>query len=154
MAKFRLSVNRGLLGDYGGQVLIWLATSAVFPAAVFYGYVAGGDTAHQQIGRGQLLLVAAALTAPIVGSLISIPGTRTFGRSLLFFAAFVHISVTIFYFASVADGTRSAHSIVSNSLWLYLYAVIIGVCSVLITARAIDRDAERRIREAHRKSPL
>lgn len=78
MAK--LSVDRGLLGDYGGQVLSWLATTLCSRLRSSTATWRGGDTAHQQIGRGQLLLVAAALTAPIVGSLISIHGKRTFGR--------------------------------------------------------------------------
>jgi hypothetical protein len=135
-----------VIGDYGGQILIWLATSAVFPAAVFYGYFLAGDSKENQIGKGQLLLVAAALTAPIVGALISLPGKRTFGKSLLFAMAFGHVATTVFYFAAAADGTRDATQIAVNSMWLYLFAVVIGVCSVVISGRAIEKYARERVK--------
>lgn len=135
---------------HSSQLIVWCATSAVFPTVVFFGYVMAGDTLASQIGRGQLLLVAAALTAPIVGLVITLPGQRTVGRSLLFFAAFIHVTVTVFYFAPIADGTRDANRVVVNSIWLYLYAVVVGAASVLVAARATDSEVTRRIGEALR----
>lgn len=135
-------------GQHWSQLIVWVATTAVFPVVVFFGYVLAGDSLDSQVGRGQLLLVASTLTAPVVGALITLPGERTVGRSLLFLAAFVHVTITIFYFAPIADGTRDAPDVPSNSIWLYVGAVVLGACSVLVGARAAQRDAEQQVIDA------
>lgn len=140
-----LKFSAATVGDYGGQVLVWLATSGVFPVAVFYGFVLGGSTKEEQLGAGQLLLVASTLTAPIIGALISMPGRRTVGRSLLFFLAFVHVSVTVFYFAGALAEDADPGSIADNSIWLYVFALSIGISAVIIGARAFEDETQRRI---------
>ncbi|OHU57039.1 hypothetical protein BKG82_12650 [Mycobacteroides chelonae] len=118
------------------RLLVWLPTAAIFPAVVFVGYVLAGDSWVGQIGKGQLLLVAAALTAPSVGSIFLLPGEMGWARGLVFSAAFLHVGVTVFYFAAVADGTRGQDHIVRNSMLLYLSAIVVAAVSFMMTERA------------------
>ncbi|MFV8160691.1 hypothetical protein ACNQVK_00810 [Mycobacterium sp. 134] len=118
------------------HLLVWLPTSAIFPAAVFLAYVMAGDTWGAQIGKGQLLLVAAALTAPTIGSIFLLPGDAGWGRGLIFVAAFTHIGVTVFYFAAVADGSRNQDDVAWNSLWLYVSAIVVAAVSFMLSERA------------------
>lgn len=118
------------------HLLVWLPTAAIFPAVVFFGYVLAGESWSDQIGKGQLLLVAAALTAPTVGPVFLLPGEPGWNRALIFVAAFLHIGVTVFYFAAVADGTRGQDHVVRNSTWLYISAIAVAAVSFMMTERA------------------
>jgi hypothetical protein len=117
------------------HLLVWLPTAAIFPAVVFLGYVLAGDSWIAQIGKGQLLLVAASLTAPTVGSIFLLPGEAGWDRGLIFAAAFLHIGVTVFYFAAVADGTKGQDHVVRNSMWLYVSAIVVAAVSFMMTER-------------------
>lgn len=103
---------------------------------MFVGYVLAGDSWVTQIGRGQLVLVACALTAPTIGSIVILPGELGFRRALLFLSAFVHVGLTVFYFAAVADGSRDGGQVVWNSAWLYAYAIVVSAVTFMITERA------------------
>jgi hypothetical protein len=53
---------------------------------------------------------------------------------MLFTAALVHAFFTVFYFAAVAGG-RSNTEVLTNSIYLYLAAVVIGAISVIMSNR-------------------
>jgi hypothetical protein len=118
--------------------LIFSVVLALIPILVAYlGQITRGVLPpwHETFGRGELLLIAAAMCATSSGELFTASGSSRLGKLLAGGAAIVLLLVSASYFAEVSSSMRSQAAIdtlVVAQLSLFLYA-----CSFLSSAGCV-----------------
>lgn len=98
------------------------------------------------LGRGELLLVAAGLTAGALGDLLGGDSRQRIWKLVIGAAAVIVLSACSYYFADVSAGFAKGEAIRTDvvsrtSIWMFVSAVITG--AVCVGLGGSERDESR-----------
>ncbi len=135
-----VTVNTSTKLDTRTRLVKWIIFSvilALLPLVFNYLYEVtrkGPPTIAMLLGKGELLLIAASLSAAVVGDLIGTGNKQLMWKLIVGGSAAILLCITSLYFASISSAPPGEHLnteiIAKYSLFFFFFSVIVGIACI------------------------
>jgi predicted anti-sigma-YlaC factor YlaD len=123
------------------KFVYWGCLSVAFSVVIVAGRSLAGDAYWTTaIRRGELVIVAATLTASAVGyaAVATVTGRADIAKTIVIGPGIIVLTITIFIYSSFSDPSKNhtVHEVASQSYVLLAVAVVLGSLATFVTHRA------------------